>query len=82
LRHSFSVGKHFLRIEPAVIGGGAVGSLILEGGKCNLVVREPERACMGAKMASQCMLRLTLPRAQVTWIELRPSSGMLTLSSG
>jgi hypothetical protein len=40
-----------------------VDSLILERVKCNRVLKEPERAPMGAKMAFQCMLRLTLPRA-------------------
>ena len=44
-------------------------------GKCNRASREPERAPLGAKMASQCMLRLTLPCAQVAQAELRPSSG-------
>ena len=28
-------------------------------GKCNRASGEPERAPLGAKMASQCMLRLT-----------------------
>ena len=51
-------------------------------GKCNRASREPERAPLEAKMASQCMLRLTLPCAQVAQAELRPSSGMLTHSSG
>jgi hypothetical protein len=37
----------------------------------NRASREPERAPLGAKMASQCMLRLTLPCAQVAQAELR-----------
>jgi hypothetical protein len=34
-------------------------------GKCNRALRELERVPLGAKIASQCMLRLTLPCAQV-----------------
>ena len=40
-------------------------------GKCNRASREPERAPLGAKIASQYMLRLTLPCAQVAQAELR-----------
>ena len=46
-------------------------------GKCNRVLRELERAPLGAKIASQCMLRLALPCAQVAQAELRPCSGIL-----
>jgi hypothetical protein len=46
-------------------------------GKCNQAFREPERAPLGAKLASQYMLRLTLPCAQVAQAELRLCSGML-----
>ena len=44
-------------------------------GKCNQASREPEQVPLGAKLASQCMLRLTLPCAQVAQAELRPSLG-------
>jgi hypothetical protein len=39
------------------------------------------RAPLGAKMASQYMLRLTVPCDQVAQAELRLCSGMLTLGS-
>jgi hypothetical protein len=41
-------------------------------------IREPERAPLGAKMASQCMLRLTLRCAQVAQAELRLKRQLLT----
>ena len=48
-------------------------------GKYNRALREPEQAPLGAKMASQWMLRLTLPCAMcsVAQAELRPCSSML-----
>jgi hypothetical protein len=42
-----------------------MGSVLRRRGKCNRASREPERSPLGAKMASQSMLRLTLPCAQV-----------------
>jgi hypothetical protein len=40
-------------------------------GKCNRASKEPKQAPLNAKMASQCLLRLTLPYAQVAQAVLR-----------
>ena len=48
-------------------------------GKYNWALREPKRAPLSAKIASQCSLRLTLPCAQVAWAVLRNAHPRLTL---